>query len=112
MGATEVERPARHRRRLLASLKEPEPPKGLRDAGRLLEMAQGAVGHEARRGAASAPCQEVVVEGAEVDLATLPIQTCWPGDAGPLITWGLVVTRGPQAAEPRRARTSASTASR
>ena len=44
----------------------------------------------------SAPCQEVVVEGADVDLAALPIQTCWPGDAGPLITWGLTVTRGPQ----------------
>ena len=43
----------------------------------------------------SAPCQEVVWEGADVDLGRLPIQTCWPGDAGPLITWGLTVTRGP-----------------
>ena len=42
-----------------------------------------------------APCQEIVWEGAEVDLARLPIQTCWPGDAAPLITWGLTVTRGP-----------------
>jgi 4-hydroxy-3-polyprenylbenzoate decarboxylase len=43
-----------------------------------------------------APCQEVVKQGDDVDLASLPIQTCWPGDAGPLITWGLTVTRGPQ----------------
>jgi 4-hydroxy-3-polyprenylbenzoate decarboxylase len=43
-----------------------------------------------------APCQEQVVEAAEVDLGMLPVQTCWPGDAGPLITWGLVITRGPQ----------------
>src|SRR5690606_8697155 len=42
-----------------------------------------------------APCQEIVWEGDEVDLSKLPIQTCWPEDAGPLITWGLVVTRGP-----------------
>jgi 4-hydroxy-3-polyprenylbenzoate decarboxylase len=49
------------------------------------------------------PCQEVTIEGADVDLARLPVQTCWPGDAGPLITWGLVVTRGPQGvAQPRR----------
>jgi 4-hydroxy-3-polyprenylbenzoate decarboxylase len=41
------------------------------------------------------PCQEVVLEGQDVDLGRLPIQTCWPGDAGPLITWGLVITRGP-----------------
>ena len=47
-----------------------------------------------------APCQEVVLEGNEVDLARLPVQTCWPGDAGPLITWGLTVTRGP--AKPRQ----------
>ncbi len=80
---------------LLAELKEPEPPKGLRDAGRLLQMArtlwtmQPAV-------ASRAACREVVVEGGEVDLGTLPVQTCWPEDAGPLITWGLVITRGPQ----------------
>src|ERR1043165_6342417 len=44
----------------------------------------------------NAPCQEIVWEGSDVDLSRLPIQTCWPGDAGPLITWGLTVTRGPQ----------------
>lgn len=80
--------------KLLAFLKEPEPPKGLRDAWdkwpkfkKILDMAPKTVSR--------APCQEVVLEGDEVDLAKLPIQTCWPGDAGPLITWGLTVTKGP-----------------
>ena len=87
---------------LLASLKEPEPPKGVKDAGRLLDLARSLwnMRPTLRR---SGPCQDVVVEGAAVDLAQWPIQTCWPGDAGPLITWGLVVTRGPQrVAQPRR----------
>ena len=80
--------------RLLAFLKEPDPPRGLRDAWeklpafrQVLNMAPKVVGR--------APCQEHVLEGEEVDLARLPVQTCWPGDAGPLITWPLVVTRGP-----------------
>ena len=80
--------------RLLAFLKEPEPPKGWRDAldklpryRKVLDMAPKLV--------KKAPCQEVVLEGEAVDLSRLPIQTCWPGDAGPLITWALVVTRGP-----------------
>ncbi|MGE0876823.1 MAG: 4-hydroxy-3-polyprenylbenzoate decarboxylase [Burkholderiales bacterium] len=88
---------------LLAALKEPDPPKGLRElwtrlpqlkelAGKVLDMAPKAV--------STAPCQSVVLEGADVDLARLPVQTCWPGDAGPLITWGLTVTRGP--AKPRQ----------
>jgi 4-hydroxy-3-polyprenylbenzoate decarboxylase len=79
---------------LLAFLKEPEPPKGLRDAWdkwpvlkQVLNMAPKVV--------SSAPCQDVVWEGKDVDLARLPIQTCWPGDVAPLITWGLTVTRGP-----------------
>ena len=87
--------------RLLAALKEPDPPKGLKDTGRLLQMAKAVwdMKPALRR---SAPCQEVVHEGDAVDLGRLPIQTCWPGDAGPLITWGLVVTRGPQGvAQPR-----------
>jgi 4-hydroxy-3-polyprenylbenzoate decarboxylase len=54
--------------------------------------------HMAPKTRASGPCQEVVWEGADVDLARLPVQTCWPGDAGPLITWGLTVTRGPHKA--------------
>jgi 4-hydroxy-3-polyprenylbenzoate decarboxylase len=80
---------------LLASLKEPEPPKGVRDAGRLLQMARSL--WSMRPVLASHPsCREVAVDGADVDLARLPVQTCWPGDVGPLITWGLVITRGPQ----------------
>src|SRR5438105_9892861 len=82
--------------KLLAYLKEPEPPKGLRDAWQNTRPVLMQVMHMAPKERASAPCQEVVWEGADVDLARLPIQTCWPGDAGPLITWGLTVTRGPQ----------------
>ena len=87
--------------RMLASLKEPEPPRGLKDAGKLLQMAKALWDMKPalqRR----APCQEVVLEHGDIDLGRLPVQTCWPGDAGPLITWGLVVTRGPQGvASPR-----------
>ena len=80
---------------LLAFLRQPDPPRGMRDAWeqlpvyrRVLDMAPRTV----RR----APCQEVVQEGAGVDLGRWPVQTCWPGDAGPLITWALVTTRGPE----------------
>jgi 4-hydroxy-3-polyprenylbenzoate decarboxylase len=80
---------------LLAALKEPQPPHGWRDAidklpllKQVLVMAPRVVG--------SAPCHEIVREGSDVDLDRLPIQTCWPQDAAPLITWGLTVTRGPQ----------------
>ena len=87
--------------RLLASLKEPEPPKGLKDAGKLLHMVK-ALWDMKPSVQRQAPCQEVVIEGGDIDLAKLPVQTCWPGDAGPLLTWGLVVTRGPQTvASPR-----------
>jgi 4-hydroxy-3-polyprenylbenzoate decarboxylase len=89
--------------RLLAVLREPDPPKGLRDLwARLPEFRQLAskVLDMAPRLRSSAPCQEVVWEANDVDLGRLPIQTCWPGDAGPLITWGLTVTRGP--AKPRQ----------
>jgi 4-hydroxy-3-polyprenylbenzoate decarboxylase len=79
---------------VLASLKEPEPPRGMKDLwGRrelvktLWSMAPSTV----RR----PPCQELVVEGDEVDLSRLPIQHCWPGDVAPLVTWGLTITRGP-----------------
>ena len=87
--------------RVLAGLKEPEPPKGLKDAGKLLAMAKALwdMKPAVRR---SAPCQEESQLGSDVDLTRLPVQTCWPGDAGPLITWGLVITRGPQSvARPR-----------
>jgi 4-hydroxy-3-polyprenylbenzoate decarboxylase len=86
---------------LLASLKEPDPPRGLKDAGRLLDLARALWSMKPER-VRHPPCQAEVQEGDEVDLGGLPIQTCWPGDAGPLITWGLVVTRGPQSvASPR-----------
>jgi 4-hydroxy-3-polyprenylbenzoate decarboxylase len=80
---------------LLASLKEPEPPKGLRDALGKVAMLKSALWDMAPREVRGAVSQEIVWEGADVDLGRLPVQTCWPGDAGPLITWGLVVTRGP-----------------
>jgi 4-hydroxy-3-polyprenylbenzoate decarboxylase len=80
---------------LLARLKEPEPPQGLKDAGRLVQLAKAAWSMKpVRRG--DGPCRECELTGDEIDLARWPIQTCWPGDAAPLITWGLVVTRGPQ----------------
>ncbi|MFN0038437.1 MAG: 4-hydroxy-3-polyprenylbenzoate decarboxylase [Burkholderiales bacterium] len=80
--------------RLLAYLREPEPPKGLKDAWDKLPVLKQVM-NMAPKMVSSAPCQEVIWEGADVDLARLPIQTCWPGDVGPLITWGLTVTRGP-----------------
>ena len=80
--------------KLLAYLKEPEPPKGLKDAWEKLPVLRQVL-NMAPRVVSSAPCQQVVWEGAQVDLSRIPVQTCWPGDAGPLITWGLTVTRGP-----------------
>ena len=80
---------------LLAFLKEPEPPKGIKDLWgnrdkfkQILNMPAQVV--------KKAACQDFIIEGADVDLNKLPIQTCWPGDAGPLITWPLVITRGPE----------------
>jgi 4-hydroxy-3-polyprenylbenzoate decarboxylase len=89
--------------RVLASLKEPEPPRGIRDAGRLMRMAK-ALWDMKPALSRSAVCQQVVIEEPDIDLARLPIQTCWPGDAGALITWGLVVTRGPQSVAGARLR--------
>ncbi len=80
--------------KLLAYLKEPEPPKGLKDAWDKLPLLKQVL-NMAPKVVSSAPCQEVVWEGRDVDLSLLPIQTCWPGDVAPLITWGLTVTRGP-----------------
>jgi len=80
--------------RLLAFLKEPDPPRGMKEAWQSLPMFKRVLdmAPKVRRGA---PCQELEQTGEGVDLGRLPIQTCWPGDAAPLITWGLVVTRGP-----------------
>ncbi|HEU4620743.1 MAG TPA: 4-hydroxy-3-polyprenylbenzoate decarboxylase [Burkholderiaceae bacterium] len=94
MGASDVNA-LRDIGRLLSALKEPEPPRGLSDVGKLGALIKSVwdMKPTVRK---SAPCQEIVWEHTEVDLDRLPIQTCWPDDAGPLITWGLVVTRGPQ----------------
>jgi 4-hydroxy-3-polyprenylbenzoate decarboxylase len=80
--------------KLLAFLKEPEPPKGFIDAvkslpiyRKILDMSPKVVRNPL--------CQQIQMTGSDVDLSMLPIQTCWPGDAGPLITWGLVITKGP-----------------
>ena len=80
--------------KLLAFLKEPEPPKGFRDALNLLPMYKKVLSMSPKQ-LKKAPCQEVVLSGEEVDLTKLPIQHCWPGDVAPLITWGLTVTKGP-----------------
>jgi 4-hydroxy-3-polyprenylbenzoate decarboxylase len=80
--------------RLLASLKEPEPPKGMRDAFDKMPLYRQVL-HMAPKEVRNAPCQQEVLRGSEVDLGRYPVQTCWPGDAGPLITWPLVITRGP-----------------
>lgn len=80
---------------LLATLKSPEPPERLRDAWGKLPLFKQVMAM-APKTIAGAPCRDRVIEGKDVDLAQWPIQTCWPDDAGPLITWGLVTTRGPQ----------------
>lgn len=79
---------------LLAFLKEPRWPNGLSEALERLPRFRRLM-HVTPRMVDRAPCQEHVIEGGEVDLAHLPVQTCWPGDAGRLITWGMVITRGP-----------------
>ena len=82
---------------MLAFLRQPEPPAGWRDALDMLPMVRSAFNMKPRL-ARSAACQEIVLTGSDIDLGLLPVQTCWPGDAGPLITWPVVVTRGPDAA--------------
>jgi 4-hydroxy-3-polyprenylbenzoate decarboxylase len=79
----------------LAMLREPQAPNGLREAWRQLPIYRQALAMRPRR-VGSGPCQDVVSQGEAVDLTALPIQTCWPDDAAPLLSWGLVVTRGPQ----------------
>jgi 4-hydroxy-3-polyprenylbenzoate decarboxylase len=80
--------------KLLAFLKEPEPPKGLKDAWNTMPVFRKVLDMAPKK-RKKAPCQEIVLEGDDVDLSQIPVQTCWPGDVAPLITWGLVVTRGP-----------------
>lgn len=76
---------------LLAYLKEPTPPKGIIDAAKQIPLLRKVMTMSPKI-VKRAPCHDIIIEGADVDLALLPVQTCWPGDAGPLITWGLVTT--------------------
>jgi 4-hydroxy-3-polyprenylbenzoate decarboxylase len=78
----------------LAFLRQPEPPGGWREALELLPLARTVLAMKPKT-VSTAPCQEIVWRGSEIDLAQLPVQTCWPGEPAPLITWPLVVTRGP-----------------
>ena len=81
--------------KLLAFLKEPEPPKGWKHLWETLPSYKSVLNMPAsvRK---SAPCQEVIITGDDIDLNFLPIQTCWPEDVGPLVTWPLVITKGPE----------------
>src|ERR1700730_423347 len=81
----------------LAFLKQPEPPGGWREALEMLPLLKTVMAMRPRT-VASGASQEVVLRGAEIDLSLLPIQTCWPDEPAPLITWPLVVTKGPGAA--------------
>ena len=80
--------------RLLAFLKEPEPPKSMKDAWQKMPIFKQVL-NMAPKMVKSAACQEKIIERDDIDLESYPIQLCWPEDAAPLITWGLVVTRGP-----------------
>jgi len=81
---------------VLAALKEPEPPAGMKDAWEKLPVYKQVL-NMAPKLVKKPACQQIVIEGDQVDLGAFPIQTCWPGDAGPLITWPLVITKGPMA---------------
>jgi len=80
----------------LAFLRQPEPPAGIRDALKSLPLLKTVMAMKPKT-VKSAPCQDVVLTGNDIDLSRLPVQTCWPGEPAPLITWPLVVTQGPQA---------------
>ena len=79
---------------LLAFLRAPEPPRGLKDALEMLPLAKTVMAMRPNI-VKRAPVQQVVLKGDQIDLSKLPIQTCWPGEPAPLITWPLVVTKGP-----------------
>jgi len=93
MGESEVSA-LREVGKLLAYLKEPEPPKGLKDAWNKAPIFKQVL-NMSPKVVSKADCQQIIIEKDEVDLGKIPVQTCWPGDAGPLITWALVVTKGP-----------------
>ena len=93
MGSDSVEA-LRETGKLLAMLKEPEPPKGMKDAWDKLPIFKQVL-NMSPKVLKKAECQQQQFVGEQIDLANYPIQTCWPGDAGPLVTWPLVITRGP-----------------
>ncbi len=78
----------------LAFLRQPEPPGGLREAWEKWPLLKQVMAMRPKT-VSRAPCQEVVLQGADIDLSALPVQTCWPGEPAPLITWPLIVTQGP-----------------
>lgn len=80
--------------KLLAFLKEPDPPRGLKDAWEKFPAFKQVLNMNPKI-VKQAACQENILQGNDVDLSSIPVQTCWPGDAGPLITWALVITKGP-----------------
>jgi 4-hydroxy-3-polyprenylbenzoate decarboxylase len=84
----------------LAFLKQPEPPGGWREALEMFPLLKTVMAMKPKT-VGSGPCQEIVLKGGEIDLTRLPIQTCWPGEPAPLITWPLVVTQGPKPKEDR-----------
>jgi 4-hydroxy-3-polyprenylbenzoate decarboxylase len=81
----------------LAFLKQPEPPGGWREALELFPLLRTVLAMKPKT-VGAAPCQEIVLKGDDIDLGALPIQSCWPGEPAPLITWPLVVTKGPSTA--------------
>ena len=92
----ETAKDLRHVGEMLAFLRQPEPPAGLSEAMDMLPLARQVMAMKpGQKSFGSAPCQEVVLQGDDIDLDRLPIQTCWPGEPAPLITWPLVVTKGP-----------------
>ncbi len=93
MGANSIEN-LREIGEVLAFLRQPEPPKGLKDAWQKLPVFKQVLNMGPKM-VKQAACQQIILQGDSVDLTKLPIQTCWPGDAAPLITWPLVITRGP-----------------
>lgn len=96
MGADQVSA-LRDTGELLASLREPEPPRGFRDALSKVSMLKAALWDMSPKMVKNPACQEIVLEGDDVDLNTVPLQRCWPDDIAPLLTWGLVITQGPHA---------------
>src|SRR6185503_16801318 len=81
---------------LLAAIRQPEPPRSIAEAFELLPLAKSVMAMKPKTvGARSAACQQIVLRGSDIDLNRLPVQTCWPNEPAPLITWPLVVTKGP-----------------